>query len=166
MSEERLRLLLADVPEGRDLLIVCHGISSNGEPVKFCDGKVDEVRGALSLKIKINFYTHTREGCVEGDDSDFCEMYCDRRCDPLDGDGIIDEGSELLGPASDLGGLADDGFSALALLDTNRDGSIDANDPHFWRLGLWRDADSDGVTDPGELSALALFENGWPSLQF
>ncbi|MBK6639333.1 MAG: hypothetical protein IPG34_17785 [Rhodocyclaceae bacterium] len=44
------------------------------------------------------------------------------------GNGVIDNGSELFGDATDLytGGKAADGFAALAQEDTNRDGKVDS----------------------------------------
>ncbi|GGK25134.1 calcium-binding protein [Salinarimonas ramus] len=65
------------------------------------------------------------------------------------GNGVIDDRSEL------FGGETEDGFTALAREDSNGDGIIDAADPVFASLLLWRDADGDGVTDPGELQSLA-----------
>jgi len=75
----------------------------------------------------------------------------------LDGDGQIDDGSELFGEATVLeGGVrAKDGFEALAALDTNRDGKLDVQDEAFASLRVWSDADADGVTDAGELRSLA-----------
>ena len=63
--------------------------------------------------------------------------------------GNIDDISEL------MGGADIDGYSELEIGDTNRDGSIDASDPIFDRLRIWRDADGNGRTDAGELSTLA-----------
>jgi hypothetical protein len=69
---------------------------------------------------------------------------------------VIGSGAELFGTATRLadGTLAEDGFEALAALDTNRDGVVDANDAGFGSLKVWRDADSDGQTDAGELLSL------------
>jgi hypothetical protein len=39
-------------------------------------------------------------------------------------------------------------------LDSNGDGIIDANDPAFAELKLWRDADQNGITGQGELITL------------
>jgi hypothetical protein len=72
------------------------------------------------------------------------------------GNGRIDDGSELFGTATKLadGRAAADGFEALAEQDFNRDGRITAADPNFERLKVWVDADRDGMTDPGELRGL------------
>ncbi len=81
-----------------------------------------------------------------------------------DGDGQITRGAELFGdftPLSD-GGLADDGFAALADLDANGDGVVDANDPGFNELKLWQDRNQDGVSQADEL--IALSEAGIASL--
>ncbi|MEZ4399170.1 MAG: hypothetical protein R3B06_04080 [Kofleriaceae bacterium] len=74
-----------------------------------------------------------------------------------DGDGTITDGSELFGSATTLaaGGLAPDGFAALAELDANRDGVLDADDPGFAALLLWSDVDRDRRASPGELVPLA-----------
>ncbi len=55
-----------------------------------------------------------------------------------DDSGAIEAGRELFGSATVLrgGSLADNGFSALAELDQDRDGKISASDPAFARLLL------------------------------
>ena len=71
--------------------------------------------------------------------------------------GTIDTGAELFGDFTPLpnGTLAPNGFAALAALDENGDGIIDASDPAFADLKLWKDADQNGQTGAGELIALA-----------
>jgi hypothetical protein len=73
-----------------------------------------------------------------------------------DGDGVINDGSELFGSATRLsdGRRASHGFEALSDLDGNRDGRIDAQDDAFADLRVWVDHDRDGMTDPGELRGL------------
>ena len=74
----------------------------------------------------------------------------------LDRNGRIDGGDELFGSGTHLGrGYARDGFQALAPLDHNRDGRIDAADPAFSQLVLWADADGDRLGLPGELLPLS-----------
>jgi hypothetical protein len=75
----------------------------------------------------------------------------------LNGDGLINNSSELFGDHTRLADstLAKDGWAALASQDSNADGVIDSNDANFDKLRLWVDADSDGVTDAGELFSLA-----------
>jgi hypothetical protein len=46
-------------------------------------------------------------------------------------------------------------MAALASLDTNHDGVIDAKDPAFSQLVVWQDANHNGVSDTGELTHLA-----------
>lgn len=46
------------------------------------------------------------------------------------------------------------GFTALAALDGNEDGVINASDTAFTNLVVWQDIDGDGVTDAGELKTL------------
>src|SRR5690606_13463790 len=74
-----------------------------------------------------------------------------------DGSGAIEAGSELFGSATVLGRgvLADNGFTALAALDHNRDGRITAADPAFSRLLLWADHDADRRSTAWELTPLA-----------
>ncbi|OJX05334.1 MAG: hypothetical protein BGO72_14040 [Burkholderiales bacterium 70-64] len=71
--------------------------------------------------------------------------------------GTIDTGAELFGDFTPLsnGTLAPNGFAALVALDSNGDGLLDASDPAFAELKLWRDADQDGLTGQGELITLA-----------
>ena len=72
------------------------------------------------------------------------------------GDGIINNGSELFGDATRLknGGTAEHGFAALADLDDNGDGKIDAADKAFSSLRVWRDLNQDGISQEGELLTL------------
>lgn len=74
----------------------------------------------------------------------------------LNGNGKIDDGRELFGNHTRLanGTLAKNGFEALARHDGNRDGRIDRNDPIWARLRVWRDQNSDGVSDAAELLRL------------
>ena len=73
------------------------------------------------------------------------------------GNGSIDDGRELFGSMTLLpsGRLAHDGFEALAALDSNHDGVLDARDAAFTQLRLWADRDQDRRTGPGELTALS-----------
>ena len=66
------------------------------------------------------------------------------------GNGAIDDGRELFG---DQGGAAN-GFEALRALDANADGLVNALDPQFHALRLFRD-NGDGRTGAGELISLA-----------
>ena len=68
------------------------------------------------------------------------------------GDGVIDRGSELFGDG--VPG-ARNGFAALAALDANHDGRIDASDPAFASLLVWADRDGDRRSTPDELSPLS-----------
>jgi hypothetical protein len=67
----------------------------------------------------------------------------------LNGNGLVDDISEL------FGGVGERGFAALSEHDENADGAIDARDGVFARLLVWQDRDSDGVSEAGEMSALA-----------
>ncbi|MBI4963247.1 MAG: hypothetical protein HY913_08220 [Desulfomonile tiedjei] len=72
------------------------------------------------------------------------------------GNGFIDDGRELFGNATILsnGKNASNGFEALAGLDSNKDGRIDAPDPIFSQLRVWKDEDQDGYSYPDELHTL------------
>lgn len=67
----------------------------------------------------------------------------------LNSNGLIDSGLELFGNSSQ------DGFAHLATFDENLDGKIDALDSIFSSLLVWRDANSNAITDAGELKTLA-----------
>ncbi|TGG91134.1 hypothetical protein E4656_17240 [Natronospirillum operosum] len=73
------------------------------------------------------------------------------------GDGIINDGTELFGNWTELGSgtTAANGFEALAEFDENGDGVIDAQDSIYSELRVWVDLDQDGVSDSGELFTLA-----------
>ena len=62
--------------------------------------------------------------------------------------GEIDDHSELFGTETV------DGFTSLAVLDSNSDGVIDRKDDAFADLLVWRDLNQDGNSDPGELQDL------------
>jgi Ca2+-binding RTX toxin-like protein len=91
----------------------------------------------------------TATGWVAGDDA---FLVLDRN-----GNGTIDDGHELFGDATPLaaGGMADDGFAALAQEDSNNDGQVDALDAHFADLRIWRDLNQDGISQSDELLTLA-----------
>jgi hypothetical protein len=75
----------------------------------------------------------------------------------LDGDGSITSGAELFGSNTALpdGTAAKNGFVALAPLDDNRDGRVDAQDAAFASLLLWSDRNGDRQSTPDELAPLA-----------
>ena len=71
----------------------------------------------------------------------------------INGNGIIDDGSELFGDNTILndGSRASTGFAALADLDSNADGMIDKQDEHFNTLKVWQDKNGDGISSADEL---------------
>ncbi len=73
------------------------------------------------------------------------------------GNGEIDSGRELFGTNTQLanGALAVNGFEALQELDSNHDGRLDASDTQWSQLKVWKDTNSNGVTDNGELIAMS-----------
>ncbi|WP_114240103.1 calcium-binding protein [Dyella sp. C9] len=74
----------------------------------------------------------------------------------IDGNGTIDNGAELFGDQTMLhsGKRAANGFEALADLDSNGDGVIDASDEAFASLRIWRDLNGDGISQANELFTL------------
>ncbi|HVE72497.1 MAG TPA: hypothetical protein VNI54_14125 [Thermoanaerobaculia bacterium] len=82
-------------------------------------------------------------------DSDDVWLALDRN-----GNGTIDNGAELFGDATPQpAGGARHGYRALAVLDDDRNEEINAADPVWSLLRLWRDANHDGVSQAWELSA-------------
>lgn len=75
----------------------------------------------------------------------------------LNGNGAIDSGRELFGDQTRLsnGQTAANGFAALAPLDNDADGLITSADAAYAELHVWRDLNQDGVSQEGELQALA-----------
>jgi hypothetical protein len=73
------------------------------------------------------------------------------------GNGTIDDGSELFGSSVTLadGSKATDGYQALSALDTNGDGVIDSKDTAFSKLEVWVDSNGDGISEAGELTTLS-----------
>ncbi|MBX9777183.1 MAG: type I secretion C-terminal target domain-containing protein [Xanthobacteraceae bacterium] len=72
----------------------------------------------------------------------------------VDGNGTIDNGTEIFSP-SFAGGEHAGSLAALATLDDNADGLIDTGDSAYGSLKVWQDLDHDGVSDAGELTSLA-----------
>jgi len=72
-------------------------------------------------------------------------------------DGVINNGSELFGTATQMttGGTAANGYAALAQMDTNGDGVISAADSGWSELKVWVDSNGDGISQSGELKSMA-----------
>jgi hypothetical protein len=70
------------------------------------------------------------------------------------GNGRIDAGNELFGPATN------NGFAELALLDSDGNGWLDENDPLFERLGIWRPGNGDSSANGATAALSSLAENG------
>jgi hypothetical protein len=85
------------------------------------------------------------------DDPDVFFLSLDRN-----GNGSIDDGSELFGTATPLpDGTAANGFIALSQYDSNDDGRIDSHDAIWPSLLMWSDRNHNGRTDRGELARLS-----------
>ena len=74
----------------------------------------------------------------------------------LDGNGSIDDASELFGEKTRLpdGSESPNGFVALGQYDDNSDEAIDEADPIWSFLVLWQDANRDGISQPEELQPI------------
>ena len=72
-------------------------------------------------------------------------------------DGQITSGQELFGDQTLLanGVRAASGFEALKEFDANRDGRIDIKDEVYAKLRIWRDLNSDGISQAEELKGLS-----------
>ena len=72
-------------------------------------------------------------------------------------DGSINGGAELFGEGTTLanGQKATNGYAALAELDTNADGAINASDGNFADLMVWVDDNADGASTGAELHSLS-----------
>lgn len=77
-----------------------------------------------------------------------------------DGNGAIDDGSELFGSMTVLssGRRAPNGFVALRELDADGDGRITPSDPGFSRLVVWSDRDGDRRSSAVEIAPASTFE--------
>ncbi|MGA4278121.1 calcium-binding protein [Ralstonia nicotianae] len=72
-------------------------------------------------------------------------------------DGPVTSGAQLFGDARALpdGSLAANGFQALAPLDSNADGHINASDTAFGKLAIWTDTNQDGIEQAEEVFLLS-----------
>ncbi|HEX2567230.1 MAG TPA: calcium-binding protein [Burkholderiales bacterium] len=117
------------------------------------DGDGLETLGGPSSSTTILF-DHSGDGVRDGTawlNGDDAWLAFDR-----DGDGMITTGAELFGIDTILpdGTHAPNAFAALAPLDTNANGLIDAGDADFARVLVWRDQNVNGVSESFELSTL------------
>jgi hypothetical protein len=78
------------------------------------------------------------------------------------GNGVIDDGSELFGNHTPLptGSPAANGFEALRQYDSDHDGVITASDPIWGSLLLWTDRNHDGLSAPDELERMLATQFG------
>ena len=91
-----------------------------------------------------------RVGWIDGKQGGFLAI-------DLNGNGIVDDGSELFGEASLMpnGTRAKNGYLALAQYDTNKDKHIDSKDKVFSKLFVWFDYNQDGISQKDEMKSLA-----------
>jgi hypothetical protein len=85
-------------------------------------------------------------------DSDLAFLAMDRN-----GNGIIDDGTELLSSVTDPG--SHNGFAALAALSKVKTGMLTADNggAFFQKLLLWTDRNHDGVSQPDELEPFSKY---------
>ena len=74
----------------------------------------------------------------------------------INGNGQIDDGTELFGNNTVLssGQKAANGFEALKDLDSNNDGIFNNQDTAWNQVKVWKDSNSNGIVDDGELLSL------------
>jgi len=74
----------------------------------------------------------------------------------INGNGVIDSGRELFGNNTLLknGHEATNGFEALKDLDNNKDNVFNANDLAWNEVKVWIDANSNGISEEGELISI------------
>ncbi len=72
----------------------------------------------------------------------------------INGNGAIDNGAEIFSPYFAGGDFASS-LAALASLDSNGDGVMDASDAAFAKLKVWQDVNHDGISQASELTGLA-----------
>jgi hypothetical protein len=83
------------------------------------------------------------------------------------GNGRIDDGSELFGSGTQLsGGRAPNGFVALAELDDDGDGRITPRDAIWSRLLVWSDRDASRTSEAGELAPLTAHGVEWIEVDY
>jgi hypothetical protein len=111
-----------------------------GQPITFSSAEdgVDFDLGAVGTSLKVAWPVSAATGW----------LVCD-----FNGNGRVDDGSELFGTATRHAQYAN-GFEALFAFDTNRDGWIDSQDAGFRQLAVWVDANRNGQTDAGEVKSL------------
>jgi len=92
--------------------------------------------------------TRTNTGWISPDDA---YLVFDRNHN-----GVIDDASELFSDYTPLhaGGRAANGFVALAQEDSNADGVVNHLDANWGNLRVWRDLNSDGISQSEELLSL------------
>ena len=108
-------------------------------------------------QIELTAYAETNSTFFDVDEDGFAEQTAWVKADDgllaidINQNGKIDDSSELFGRSDESG------FYELALLDSNDDGVIDANDTQFADLLIWRDANENALTENGELQALSAY---------
>jgi len=96
--------------------------------------------------VNFDFYDVGREQAVAWVGPDDALLVLDRNAD-----GMITNGGELFG---NIDQNYADGFAQMAELDANGDGVLSADDPAWASLAAWRDINTDGQSQAGELLSM------------
>jgi Ca2+-binding RTX toxin-like protein len=72
------------------------------------------------------------------------------------GDGIINDGSEISFKGDVAGAVSD--LEGLAAYDSNQNGLFDQGDDRFAEFKVWRDVNQDGISTPDELKSLGDYD--------
>ncbi|HEY0414113.1 MAG TPA: cadherin domain-containing protein [Allosphingosinicella sp.] len=112
------------------------------------DGDGVELRGRTKAKARFDM-----DGNGSRDDTGWISKQDGFLVVDADGDGRIATAAEL--SLLSLKADAKSSLEALATLDADKNGVLDAKDSRFGELRLWVDANGNGITDAGELQSLA-----------
>ena len=121
----------------------------NGDGIRDLSAWLAPEDGFLAIDIDGDGVIGRREELVLASWGELAIAEQDLRMD-FDDNGIV----ELNDFDADGNGVLSD-LEGLRYFDSNRDGAIDSNDESWQQLGVWQDADSDGISDSGEFRDLA-----------